>query len=70
MNFIHSVLQSWAQLEEELGALQRADELRNHRQRSRTEVVMPKTFADPDLIFEPILKQIATWFTRFEVRIF
>lgn len=65
-----STLQSWAQLEEELGAFQRADELRNFRQQSRTEVVMPRTFADPDQIFEPILKQIATWFTRFEVRLY
>lgn len=51
-----------------MGAFQQAEELRNFRAQSRTEVVMPSTFADPELVFEPILKQIATWFTRFEVR--
>ena len=59
--------QSWALLEEDIGNLQRAEELRSFRQQRRTEVVLPRTFADPDVVLAPVFSQIAAWFKHSEV---
>ena len=61
-------LQSWALLEEDVGAVQRAEELRSFRQQRRTEIVLPRTFADPDVVLAPVFSQIAAWFKHSEVR--
>ena len=60
--------QSWALLEEDVGAIQRAEELRSFRRQRRTEVVLPRTFADPDVVLAPVFTQIAAWFKHSEVR--
>ncbi len=60
--------QSWALLEEDIGNLQRAEELRSFRQQRRTEIVLPRTFADPDVVLAPVFSQIAAWFKHSEVR--
>ena len=60
--------QSWALLEEDIGALGRAEELRSFRQQRRTEIVLPRTFADPDVVLAPVFSQIAVWFKHSEVR--
>ena len=62
--------QSWALLEEDVGAIQRAEELRSFRQQRRTELVLPREFADPDMVLEPapVFAQIAAWFKQNEVR--
>jgi hypothetical protein len=60
------LLQAWAQLEESVGAIERANELRNFRMQERVEVVTPKSFHEPDSVFGPVLLQISTWFKRFD----
>lgn len=65
--------QVWAQMEEDLGFLQRAAELRSFSMQERVEVVKPSNFATtgapgggaPGLL-APIFGQIAKWFQRYE----
>ena len=41
---------AWAQMEGRLGFLQRANDLRKYSLEERTEVVPPRSFADPDKV--------------------
>jgi len=62
---------SWARMEEGLGYLLRASELRSRSLEERTTLVQPRNFADPDQVLrpmEPIVKQISRWLELFEAR--
>ena len=58
-------------MEEECGALQRANELRNFSMQERQEVVRPASYggnpaAREGGLLAPIFKQITRWFQRYE----
>lgn len=64
----------WAQMEEDMGFLQRASELRSYSLQERVEIVKPANFSttvgagagSSSGLLAPIFSQIASWFQRYE----
>ncbi|KAI3436107.1 hypothetical protein D9Q98_002165 [Chlorella vulgaris] len=62
----------WAEMEEDLGFIQRGIELRRYNMEERTEVVKPANFGTIGTsgksagILTPVFEQIARWFQRYE----